>query len=195
MRRAARMRSFRRGAPRPERDWCSLTTNFTLSALTATGTSALVVLQQPTDLSNLTSDPPETLTVLRIVGNFDCSLTGATAAQWTLALTVQDASWTPASGTTGFRDDSDKRLLWTRTFQATNATSDTWYGDGTRLANAVVVGHAQPAYTQVDIAPKVRIQAGQALYLVGYEQAGAGTLTVTTANMRMLYQRSGRRSR
>lgn len=182
---------FARTANKPTRQWASIQDGF-LAADTVTTAHILVQLQAPTDLTNLTSDPPEDITILRIRGSFNTTLSGSASANWTLALTVQDTVWTP--GVT-FEVDADKRMLWTRTFQATNATSDTWLVPGTYLASGsgATAFTSHPNATDLDIAPKVKIETGRALFLVCYENVGAGTVNVGTQDMRVLFQRSRRR--
>lgn len=176
------------GVGRPTRVWAGISAEFLLNSITATGSATLIQLQAPAALSNLTSDPPEDMTILRLRGTFAVTVSGSAGANWTLALIVQDTTWTPGT----FLADSDKRLLWTRTFEATNATADEWAQPGYHL----VGGTAFPCHPDIitlDISPKVRIECGKALFLVGYENAGAGTLLVTSPDMRVLFQRTQRR--
>lgn len=179
-------------ANKPTRQWAAVNGEFLFTNITVTTATTLVQLQAPTALNALTSDPPEDLTILRIRGSFACTLAGAAATIWTLALTVQDTVWTP--GTT-FLVDSDKRMLWSRTFHATNATSDIWAPPGTYIASGsgATALASHPNATDLDIAPKVKIETGRALFLVAYENAGAGNLSVVSGDMRILFQRSRRR--
>lgn len=145
-----------------------------------------MTLEAPATLA-LTSDPPEDLTILRIVGDFNVALT--TTGVWILAVLVQDSTWTP-SGV--FATDADKRVLWSGIWQATGGVATEWLRG--RMTQAGQEDTAQEiAMTHIDIAPKARIRPGQALYLVAYEISGAAALTTATANMRLLFQRSGRR--
>lgn len=181
------VRRARGGTARPTRTWVSLNAGYALSAITATTSATLLSLQAPTSLT-LTSDPPEDMTVLRIRGSMNVLLSAA--GSWTLALLVQDTTWTPS---TAFEDDADKRILFSQTFRNTLATTKVWNPDGTVEYGSGGVTGVTSNVTQVDISPKVRIGAGQALFLVGYEDTGAAALTVDTAEMRLLFQRSGRR--
>lgn len=183
-----------RSAGRPQRTWMSVSPQWsqTVGATTAT---ALLGLESPTG-GALTSDPPEDLTLLRIVGTFKCSLSGTSI--WSLALIVQDATWTPGAT---LRVDQDKRILWARQFDTVSIgslagfTVADWTPPGQLTINATAtsVVAVDPNILTVDIAPKVKVSAGQALYLVAYEESGAGTWVTTSVNMRVLYQRSGRR--
>lgn len=186
------MRNMRRrfvrksGGRGPSREWISLQPNWQISAATATGAVSLMSLQQPTSLS-LTSDPPEDMTLLRIKGSFSMSMLGI--GNWTLAMLVQDTTWSPSTLLT---DDADKRLLWLATFANTLATGKIWNPDGTVEYGSGGVSYCD-MMTHVDITPKVRLEAGKALYLVAYENSGATTVTALSTDMRLLFQRSGRR--
>lgn len=187
--RAGSRRYAGRAPARPSRVWADVSTQFALD-VTATGTATLLQLQAPSDLSNLTADPPEDLTVLRIRGSFNCRLSGT--ANWTLALLVQDTSWTPSST---FTADADKRVLWSRTFDALSNVIHEWRAPGYLMFDTAgtVQLVSQPDVTMLDISPKVRIEAGKALYLVAYENSGAAGLQVGSEEMRVLFQRTGRR--
>lgn len=176
---------------RPSRVWADVSTQFVLNSVTATSATTLINLEAPANLSALTSDPPEDLTLLRIVGNFSCSLSGAASGTWTLALLVQDAVWTPGAT---FTVDADKRILWSRTFR-TQSVATSWFPPGYQLWDLVGTIQAVSArgITDIDIKPMVKMEAGKSLYLVGYEDSNGQTLLVTSTNMRVLYQRSGRR--
>lgn len=185
MRRTTR-RSFRgaRSASRPTRTWVGVSGQFAMAGATATTAGTLIQLQAPADLSNLTSDPPEDVTVLRMRGSFVLAL--STAGSWTLALLVQDTTWTPGT----FLADSDKRMLWTETFNVAEAS--TWRpGLFTNAAGSTFPDY--PGKTFLDIAPKVRIEPGKALFLVAYENTGTATLDISCQEMRVLFQRSPRR--
>lgn len=181
---ARRSRPVARGA-RPSRLWTGVQAQFAAS-VTATTAIPLIQLQAPASLASLTSDPPEDLTVLRMVGSFLVSMAGA--GVWTLALTVADVTWTPGAN---LLVDADKRLLWIRTFDNEVAAAYAWIPPGYLTVNNTVVA-GQVGVTDLDISPKVKIEAGKALYLVVYEEAGATTLTVSSTNMRCLLQRTGR---
>lgn len=187
-------RSFRsRGSARskgPTRTWVTLNTGWTFTAQASTGTSVLMSLEAPTTL-NLTADPPEDLTILRIVGDFGVALSGSPAT-WVLGVIVQDATWTPSGS--GFGADSDKRILWSQMYGSQGSDIGwAWYPPGIHTQNGVYVGEAPREAHHIDIAPKVRIEAGKALYLVAWELSGSKTLDVTPYTMRMLFQRSRRR--
>lgn len=179
------------GTGRPTRVWASLSGDVVFAAVSATTTSTLIQLQAPASLASLTSDPPEDMTVLRLTGAFTVTIAGDSTANWTLALLVQDTAWTPGAT---FSVDADKRILWHRTYQATNATSDNWRPPGTYSASGAGAQPTQEADVSFDIAPKVRIEAGKALFMVAYENvATSGTLTMACADLRVLFQRSQRR--
>lgn len=183
-----------RAAGRPARTWMSVSPQWSLN-LTATTATALLGLEAPTG-GALTSDPPEDLTILRMVGSFNLALTGA--GRWALALVVMDATWTPASV---LRTDQDKRILWASLWDSTvtstvaGFTQVAWEVPGTMVITATTVSAqpCDPRILTVDIAPKVKIAPGQTLYLVAYEEAGSATLGSASSNMRVLFQRSRRR--
>lgn len=152
-------------------------------------------MEMPTSLVNITSDPPEDLTVLRVVGDFVVSLS---AGNWTLGCLVQDHTWTPGATVSV---DNDKRVLWSMTYNVTGVaqlagfTTASWEPPGQLFIDATtdLVVQAPREAVHIDISPKVKIQAGQALYLVAWENSGAGTFTTGSNNMRVLFQRSRRR--
>lgn len=111
----------------------------------------------------------------------------ASAASWTLALTVQDQTWTP---TATLADDLDKRLLWMRTYHSGTQTGPvSWWPPGYMVDSSdPPLVAADAAWTELDISPKVKLEAGQGLYLVAYEVFGAATFTTNSADMRMLWQ-------
>lgn len=174
----------RTGSRGPSREWMSLNT-WTQSAITATTATSLLGLEAPSP-GSLTSMPAESLTVMRIVGEFSVLL--SLASTWVLALTVQDATWTPSSL---FRSDADKRILWSESYRSDAAISY-WFPGGVRGNGGVQTGWDESHKTKVDIAPKVKLTPGQSLYLVAYEEAGAAEFTTLQTNMRILYQRSRR---
>lgn len=190
-------RRGRRGvAFRPTRVWADVSAQFVFTAVATTTPVALVQLQAPSNLSNLTADPPEDLTVLRVRGSFSVTIDSAAfAGSWSLALLVQDTAWTPS---TLFTTDADKRILWSRDYEFTSSTSGnivTWRPPGV-FQDGVNAGAAFPCQSEqvtLDISPKVKIEAGKALTLVAYENVDGSTLTVSSQNMRVLFQRSGRR--
>lgn len=183
--------AMRRGTRKPANvQWADVSTVFVFASVTATTATPLVQLQAPTSLAALTSDPPEDLTVMRMVGSFQVTLAGSATGRWSLALTVADVTWTPGAT---ISVDNDKRLLWQRQYAATNATSDSWSPPGT-LANPAFAGIPCPTdQVTLDINPRVKVESGKALYLVAYEDAGAASLTLVSHSMRVLYKRSGRR--
>jgi len=171
----------------PARQWASVTSEFVATSVTATGTATLISLQAPASLASLTTDPPEDMTLLRIRGEY--FITTSAASNWTLALTVQDTTWTPSSTS---QADGDKRLLWQKTFAsgsvAVNCYPDymVWDTGGTPQVAGV------PGLCSLDITPKVKVETGKALYLVYYEDGGASTMSLAALNMRVLFQRSQR---
>lgn len=193
MRRVGGPRRSRGSNARPSRTWIEVSPNLTAGfpAVAATSAALLVSLQAPPTLVALTADPPEDLTILRLVGSF--SLTLSITSIWTLGIIVQDTDWTPTAGVTGYSQDADKRFLWTRTFQAPDAQAYAWTPPGVLTAGANAPVPMNMETVTLDISPKVRVEAGKGLYAVAYEQAGAGTLTWASFNMRLLFQRSGRR--
>lgn len=185
-----RMRRYaRRPANGPSRVWSDVSSTFLFAAAAATTQVIQISLESPTNLANLGADPPEDLTILRMVGDFNVTLSAS--GKWRLALLVQDRTWT--ANTSGV-DDNDKRILWSRVFNNLSGFSASWQEPGWLLLGAsppLVAG--QVDMTHIDISPKVKVENGKALYLVAYEEVNGATLTVTSVNMRVLYQRSGRR--
>lgn len=183
-------RGTRRGVTfarkRPSLTWSDLSTNWSFAGITATTATVLIQLQSPTSLAALTSDPPEDLTVLRLVGEFNVAIANA-AANWSLALTVADVTWTPGATVSV---DNDKRLLWQRNYVNLNAATADWVPPGMYREGTAQMFPGDPTMTMVDIAPRVRIEPGKALYLVAYENAASAALTVTSFSMRVLYKRS-----
>lgn len=170
--------------------WVDVSGQWSLTtAVTATAT--LVQLQAPANLSNLTADPPEDMTVLRVVGDYTMALS-AGPANWTLGLLVADVTWTPGAT---FTVDADKRILWHRTYEArTGVTLTNWAPPGyLEVINAAGSFMMQTDAVHLDISPRVRIEPGKALYLVAWENSGAVSLATTSADMRLLFKRSGRR--
>lgn len=183
---AFRRRPARSGY-KPTRTWVSLANGWSFSNVSTTSTSVLMSLEAPTTL-NLTSDPPEDVTVLRIVGDYLVLLT-ASPATWTLALLVQDQTWTP----TTFAGDADKRILWSKTYFWNGSNVSAQWFSSLFVSNGDTVTGCHPEMTRVDIAPKVRLEPGKALFLVAYETSGAASFSTDPGNVRMLFQRSGRR--
>lgn len=190
MRRHSGKRRFspRRGTATPV-TWADVSGQWTFAAVAATSTSVLIGMQAPTSLASLTSDPPEDMTILRVVGDFSVILTGAIQV-WTLALIVADVTWTPGATVA---IDNDKRLLWQVTYQTSNTTATQWYPPGHMEVLATAVLTAPEKATHIDITPKVRIEPGKALYLVAYDNVNGASLTTASSSMRVLFKRSGRR--
>lgn len=176
------------GVGRPSRVWASLASRFTLSSVTATTAQVLIGMEAPTDLSALTSDPPEDITLLRIRGSFTLANAAAAgpAAGYTMALLVQDQTWTPS---TAFATDADKRILWSRTFflASTEQYRPFIWTNGTAIAPY------HPELTSIDIKPMAKVEPGKALFLVLYENgASTSEVSVTSSDMRVLFQRTRR---
>lgn len=182
----------RGGGYKPSRVWLPLAGN-PFSSVTVTTASALYGLQAPavTIGTQLTADPPEDVTILRLMVDWTVQL-AAGPVQWTLAFTVQDTAWTPSATA---QLDGDKRFLWMQTYSNLQAASSAAYHPPGVIDNGagIIGGAYRDNVTRVDISPKVRIEAGKALYLVGYLQGGSGALSVNMHIARLLYQQSGRR--
>lgn len=179
-------------ANKPSRTWAGVQGQFLFSAVTTTTTAAIISMEAPGGLTGLTSDPPEDLTVLRLRGEYSVLLAAdAEVTRWTLGLIVQDTTWTPGAS---FGLDSDKRWLWSRTYSV-NAEAVTYRWDPPGYASAgSTTFFTGTGHTELDIAPKVKIEPGRALLLVAYlNTAGNRALTVQSDNMRVLFQRSRRR--
>lgn len=173
--------------------WADVSAAWAFSAIAVTTSTRIMSMEMPTSMVNLTADPPEDITVLRIVGSFVLSLATANAGVWNLALIVQDHTWTPGATITL---DNDKRILWQREFNATAVsgwTSESWEPPDTHLVTGTLQHLARSEAMQVDLTPKVKLEAGKALYLVAYEAVDGGTLTLTSNSMRVLFQRTRRR--
>lgn len=169
------------------------------AAITSTTASRLYGLQAPTVTigTDLTADPPEDVTILRVTA--DLSVTLSSAGCWVLALLVQDTTWSPAST---YTLDADKRVLWHKTYDTNGAlgalagfVSATWECPNHLTVDATtdLVVECQPDAVQLDCTPKVRLEDGKGLHLVAYEQSGAAAMTCVLRNMRLLMKRSGRR--
>lgn len=184
--------AFARKSFKPDRQWLPLT-GVVASATAITTQTKLYELQMPTVTigTALTADPPEDVTILRLVAEYSFSFTQATqSGDWTIALTVQDANWTAGAN---FVADADKRMLWYQTFVSDPvASTQNWFPP-----DAFIAGTTRSAstwgHTRIDIAPKVRVEAGKALYAVLYENSGAQTATWSLNTCRLLLQHSGRR--
>lgn len=184
-----------RGPGTPTRAWADVSGQWLHSAITAPATATLIQLQSPANLSSLTADPPEDLTVLRVVGEFEVTISG-TSFDWILALSVADVTWTPAATIAA---DNDRRILWEQRFtDMSTGSQGTTYAMGGAVtflgaAGTEAVAWSCPQKSTIDIKPKVKIEAGKALILAAYEESNGATFTTTSFNMRVLYQRSGRR--
>lgn len=188
MRRKFVKRSGRRPA---NMQWSDVSSVWSFAGISATTATALVQLQSPTSLAALTSDPPEDLTLLRIVGTYTVALSATSGQNWTLALIVSDVTWTPGATVAA---DNDKRLLWQRTYVTGTAATAQYSPPGLYYEATAQGFPCHPSLVTVDITPRVKVEAGKALYLVAYENvATAGTLVTTSTSMRVLYKRSGRR--
>lgn len=177
-------RRFARRGSLPSRQWTEVSTNFAQS-VTATTATVLWGLQAPAAAAGLTALPPEDIIIMRLRGSFNCTLSAVTS-EWVVGLTVQDQTWTPAAT---FGPDADKRWLWLATFTNSVVFPKTWTASElVEYVNASTFYAEAQTLTNIDISPKVKLEAGQGLYLVSYEQTGASTLTIATSNMRMLWQ-------
>lgn len=187
-RRTGRRFVRRSGGFRPSRVWADVSGQFTFTGVTATTAATLISLQAPSSLASLTSDPPEDMTILRVKGSYFLQIAGV--GRWTLALLVQDTTWTPS---TAFTTDADKRILWSRSyFNISNVTTKWLEPDYMQWDTAGTIHIEKSDAMHLDIAPKVRVEAGKALFLVAYEDVSGATLDATCVNMRVLFQRSGR---
>lgn len=190
-RRAGSRRYGGRAAARPSRAWADVSGAWNLNNVTGTTAVKLIELQAPASLVNLTSDPPEDLTILRMRGSFYFSLSTG-MSEWTLALTVQDTDWTPGATAAV---DADKRLLWSQVYRAPLGVQYMWTPPGLLTVDPLGAGqvvYAGEAACHLDISPKVKVEAGKALYLVAYEEYGTAFAVSGSRLMRVLFQRSGR---
>lgn len=195
-----RGRSFGGARRAPQRQWLNLANDWVILNSGAAALVPLAQMEAPVDLTNIVSDPPEDLTILRIVGDFTVGHSGTPPFNVTFGLTVQDATWTPNT----VMADADKRWLWMVTYEAgtpgttapAGAADYTWTPPGMLFINATAdINLVCPREAvHIDIAPKVRLEPGKALYLVSYITVGTA-VSMTATQMRVLYQRSGRRSR
>lgn len=187
-------RSGRSGA-RPSRAWTDVSGAFIFTTASATAAVRLMSFEMPTSMVGLTADPPEDVTILRVVGSMTVTLGTATTGRWSLALLVQDTTWTPGAT---LSVDNDKRVLWQRQFMPTAVgswTAEQWSPPDTHFVATGATSLA-PTYSpasQLDISPKVKLEAGKSLYLVAYEDVDGSTFSVTSNSMRVLFQRSRRR--
>lgn len=185
MRTGTRFGRGRRGSA-PSRQWTEISTTWAIGAAATTTTAVLWGLQSPAAQAGLNALPPADVVIMRIRGDFSVTMS-ATSANWTLGLTVQDQTWTPAAT---FALDADKRWLWTRTFNTAGLTAPvTWAEPGWMVASSdPQTTWSDARWTEVDVAPKVKLESGQGLYLVAYENSGASTLSSLSTDMRMLWQ-------
>lgn len=184
------MRRFPRRNERPARAWQDLSGQWLLITA-ATAAVPILRFEAPTVVGTVTSALPEDITILRMVGSFQLSL-GAAVCNWTLGLMVVDALWTPGAT---FAADADKRVLWHETYvNSTGAAVVEWTPPDNYTPVGGVTSYAGPRACRLDITPKVKLEQGKALTLVAWENvASAAQLTTGSADMRVLYQRSGRR--
>lgn len=184
----ATKRVFRRGA-KPSVAWLSLAPTWSL-AVAATSQAALISMEEPVLTgSALVAAPPEDLTLIRVVGDFSMGTSATASISWTLGLIVADTTWTASST---FSLDADKRILWHETFTTTTAAAiHSWLPPGT--LEIAGTAYLQQNATHVDINPRVRLEPGKALYLVAWENTGAGSIVTSSVNMRLLYSRAKRR--
>lgn len=170
--------------------WSDVSAQWTFASIVSTTATVLIQLQSPAALNNLTADPPEDLTILRVVGDYLVRMTSGDG-NWTLALLVADVTWTPGAT---ISVDNDKRILWQKTYQVFGTAAEAvWHPPGMYKEAGGTTFPGDPSMTHIDISPKVKVEAGKALYLVAYENSGAEDLIVNSVTMRVLYKRSGRR--
>lgn len=168
--------------------------NIDVTQVTSNTRVTLLGLETQLTTPTISADPPEDLTVLRVVGMLDLQLEGNTAGLCTVAFLVTDSTWPMA---TVFEADSDKRILWHRTFVLPKAASENgivlrWSPPGT-LTSANVGGVTVVSDFGVcsfDFSPKVKLESGKALYLAVY--VTGVTVTLESYDMRLLCQRSRR---
>lgn len=184
-------RTFRGGArsPRINRTWTPSNATWTIAVATATSVVELMAFEEPA-ATVFTTMPPEDIIIDRVVGSFDVLVSAA--GNWTLGLLVADRGWTTTSA---FSADADKRILWHETFENQVAGGALWqcglvWTVGT-LTLATAVMSPERKY-RVDISPKIRLQAGKALFLVAWEDAGAAAFSTTSRDMRILWHRARR---
>lgn len=170
----------RRLAP-PSRQWSDISETWSIAAAVSTSAVVLFGLESPSPSAALTALPPADIVLMRIRGQFQVTVAGP--GNWVLALTVQDKAWTPSSL---FRTDADKRIFWARQFDALEST--TWLAPGHAFGATTQIPFGQVGMVDLDISPKVKLEAGQGLNLVAYEVGGATTLTTTSQQMRVLWQ-------
>lgn len=173
MRRLVRSRTTRFGGRgyKPARSWIGSSVAVVTSAGGTSSQANVLAIEAPTLPAVLTAAPPDDITILAVKGYFFIS--AATAPSIDIALMVVDSTWTPSAS---WLADSDKRLLWWKSFTAITAP---------------LTSTSQMSWFDVDIKPKVRLEDGKRLVLVQWQEA-AGTCQ-TTAKLRLLTQRAGRR--
>lgn len=185
------------GGWKPPREWIAVA-GTPFNAVLVTTASSLYSFQAPTVTigTPLNFDAPEDLTLLRIRAEMQVNM--STTGVWALVLLVQDTDWTPS----GYVTDSDKRFLWSRVYQNLGDGVASWAPGMEANTNASVitfrtaaVDSAGMSYSCLDISPKVRLEAGKALFLVAYELVNGATFTVTLHNMRILQTRARKAGR
>lgn len=185
---------------RPARQWLPIPSTLMFNAITSTQVQSVLAFEEPTVTPGtpLTAEPPEDQTLLRITGAIRVGILASGC--WTLSLLLVDRTWTPIGGE--FATDADKRILWSETY-STVAMAATLAGFGSaswQTPNQVVIDattdqvvECKPSAVYIDIAPKVKLEAGKHLVFLASENENGGTLSMRNEWMRVLMQRSGRR--
>lgn len=170
-------------------------TRINVTSVTVNTLVTLLQLEASTLASGvINADPPEDLTVLRVVGMIDLMLAGINPGECTVAFLVEGSTW---DMNTAFTTDSEKRILWHRTFvlprDATeNGITLRWCPPGTLVAAGAggVIFGADLGVCSFDFTPKVKLEDGKALFLAVY--VNGVTVTLESYDMRILCQRSRR---
>lgn len=197
-------RSFVSRRSKPARQWVPLDSIALGPSMTTTTAVKLLEFQAPSISigTALTSDPPEDQTILRIVGDMLVSVVAtATGNRLCLGLMVADVTWTPAALSV---TDLDKRFLWHQVYEVPNLTYTALTGVSWGPPNyqsiqsttpGQVLFETKPETVHVDIKPKVKIEDGKALHLVGYVDQSTSLTgwAVSLRSWRILMQRAGRR--
>lgn len=178
-------------AARPSRQWSDLTARF---ALATAGNSATAMwgLDSPAPAASLTALPPEDVVVMRLVGQFTVVLINTNGNNnLTLAVGVRTQVWTQGT----LAGDLDQRWLWLRTFTSTGLTteSELWYPPGNHRLQTTATGvttqmAGAPGATTIDISPRCKLEAGQALFVAAYVTDTDASYSVASPCMRMLWQ-------
>lgn len=189
-------RFARRAANRPNRVWSDLTPRFLLGTA---GNSAIAVwgLDSPAPAASLTSLPPNDIVIMRVVGDFFVDHNAANGNNsTTFMLGVRDQVWTQGT----LANDLDQRWLWIQFFVSNGPTTNShdWLPPGVYrervTATGVTVAKAglPVMATRLDISPRCKIQAGQALFLAAYVTDADATYSIGASAMRMLWQQKQR---